>query len=609
MKDTYFRLLLKLSVVGQVIPLLLGLTASHLAEAAHTPNVVPEGKALPAGLSVAISPGGQRYFEENFGQILEDLGVTIERVEHPALSWKAEEAVGLKDLDRWMKQFGMNSQDQQKLVKQIKGFRSFLQEILSLSQPFRASLMELDVRGISFDPEFDRMSLRLANAEDRTRSQHLLRGRSGGILVMLEFQSRQASFQIGSVDAKDVNNSFLSPLGLRNFRVFLDPKGSPMRLIIPVYARVAKGSASLEPLAIFTNLDALKLSYDRSRVQYLLPRITTTIGEGPNRLVVTQNQEVLAKKIHERIPELFPSLLKFMKRKFEADGAQMISASFEKASGPMDESVSIPAPGKPHSGRGASDADLMLKVIPTRLLSFGTQGSSEVVEIQTDLTLVDPLSRREQDWKSIWDPALSAVKPVVLPTSGYDVAFSLHPAMIQQLLRMGFDRGYFKTIDLGKHSGGLRAPPRIQISTATLLANGVLRGRMQLKLSVTPGGWQRRLFRAPIPIDLDAFVEAKILPKGLIQVSIVGLDVANATFDLSSLRMSWALAGRATRSVREAIEESHAEYVAKPETLATIPTPSFFGMNLETKRLEVRGGRLVLYTMLSKEQVIMGASR
>lgn len=415
-----------------------------------------------------FTPNGEDYLKTNLQGVLKSRGVDLSSREIPEVAYTSTKAISLSHLPAGFQKFqGVLTQARDLITDWLVGFQ--------LNDP--------KISGKATDLKYTATFKQLSVRADRDLSK----GRTDGVIFVLEVVVPQFRFDVAKVLGTDSNNKVLGSFGAKKLFLELNDDAHPFKVQLPVRVNIhPDGTLELQAQSVTTNLPALNF---KSGLQLVLPRIQLKLGTQ----VSTLDTRVIDAKLRAQEPALVKVLQKYIEGEIEARLVTEVNSLMapEAAKGfTLDKSTA--APGAP---TGSTQPNLAYSMKPSGI-DIGEGG----LELSLSGYVQDPTVPFDAS------PIVGVkAKPALgfQDVASYDFALAVNQTFVNQMLRLSFDRGNFDQVDGG---GG----QTLRLTQAPFFWPGQTPGTARLRVVVkheTSGLKEDIGLVGPIEIELEMDVE------------------------------------------------------------------------------------------------------
>jgi hypothetical protein len=397
----------------------------------------PSSSMIPRALGVYVTQRGQRYFAENLLDLIERKGYALDEGGFPGWRYQADEAIVLDQLPDAIR--GRLDPVRKILNRWLRGFE--------LGDP----LIQAEIPGISYSARFKRFGIRIDQAETARQ------GKKGLLAIVFEAEIPEIRIETDWVHANDQHNKFLGVFGINRPWLSLTPASQPLRIQIPMLLHLKRGGhLHFEMKGVSTNLSAddplnPKVDFDMGLARpMVLPLVTATI----NGQTLTLDQRRLEEKLLSQKPKLIDALQTYIdghaREKLPLFITELVNENYSDLLLSDYNEMDPPGAGRP---TGPSER-YRWGIVPEEL-----KASADHVMVGLSAFVDDPRARdprAEVSRRQVKEaPALDRLDPL-----SYDIALTVSEDLVNRLLGLGYQRGYYPTMEVpgGKPLEMLQAP-------------------------------------------------------------------------------------------------------------------------------------------------------
>jgi hypothetical protein len=514
---------------------LVSLAATLLA--ANGPGAYAGTDPHPISRSVwlQISPEGQKLFEQDFLSVIEGSGFVIRERTIPKINYVADQPVTLNALPD-----GTTPEQKSALTRIRDEIKRWLLGF-ELNDPRFAA----DITDLSYAADFQKVSLRIVGRGSQPDS---IRARLDVVLSQLRIHASE-------VVGRDLNNDWLGEFGIRDASAQMGGNGLvPMTLSGDFEIQLHPDSRlRLKLISLETNLTETPVQLELSR-EILLPVVEVFINGRKMKL----NPEPVSELIYQQKQRLAGALQTYVDSLLR----EQIPTWFNDASKVLsmktvDQALPIPAPGAPE-GLPEALRQFQLGFYPERI---GLTGEG-ALRIAGGSFVEDKLAGMDA---GILPPPAVIPPPIFDRKDHYDFAIGVHPALVNRMLSLSQNRGYFKNIKLSDGSTiELFDAPTFRVGPE--VPAGMM--KMRLALKTASGGGMKRLFVAKdVKLKFDAYAKVIRNPDASFSLVMRYVDLNSLEVDASSATMG-IFKGLVKSKVLEQLTAFDSDLRTKPLMLA-----------------------------------------
>jgi hypothetical protein len=535
------------------------------AAKAVPPAAAVRANAISEAFGIHLTQRGQSYFGNDLGDFLYRVGYSYDSGGFDSWNYAASEPLRLDRLPvRFSNYRGTLAEVSRLIDRWLMNF--------SLNSP----LFEAGLSQIQYGLQFNRLGVRV----DPEATRALPRGQ--GIALRLNAEIGAVRVEVASARGRDRNNSFLGDFGADGIWLATRPESVPLQVEVPFSVELRRGEAPRILVSeLRTNLEQLGLDFGWAG-SLVLPRVEIEI----NGRRMALNQARLERELHSRKQALLQSLQAYLQDYVELHGPGTLNEFItDRLPMPLADTNRMNPPGAPSPL--PDEEKFHWGLTPETL-----EDSDGAVHLGFSAWVEDPMARAG----AVVPRPRTRELPLLdaLSTENYDVAVSLNQDLINRMLTLSYNRGYFPDIPLasGKKLRITSAPEFRLDQQAT---SGVT-GKLHAKFSYPVDGIQAWIVRNPIDFELDLDVRLVTTPQG-IRVELVRGDEQSIRIDPRDIQ--WELfAGKVYRAARAEMRRMNAELIRSPKVIVDqIPFPNRLGgLPIRIRTISAdRGGHIVVY--------------
>lgn len=544
---------------------------------------VAQKHLMPAAVQVKITPRGLKYFEKNLSQILGNIGISLEEGYFGEMSYEAEKALKLEELE-------LPAETRELLVK----VRSLLTSWL-VGFPLKDIRPSIQIGETGYTAEFSRFAL----VADEDLLKRL--GKREGAVLAAELEIKELNVNLSRIRAHDMNAKMLGEVGFDQARIKLGGGARPVKLRVPFYIRVnSRQQLEFEALKPSENFSEVDLEFKYR--QLVVPTIVLEINNHRMEL----NKEQLERELQSNMPTLLKSARGFLSEFAGRELPALLNAKAKEAlAGSLEEINKLDPPGA-EPGK------------PVQPLLWGLQlekiSQSSGLSVQLQAFVEDPLNPRTALLNG--QGSRGPVRMDALGSGEYDIAMSIDRALINRILQLSYNRKLFEKISVGEE-GFLRLTsiPTVDFSDAPAGAR-LVRGeafiRIKIRARVPQGsvkGFNSLFLRDNFEVAFDLIAKMRKIPYkggagGGVEIILADIDQSTLWLNPDDIRPAGKLlSGVVISGVKDRLREISSTWSAKEEKLpGTLPLPpEVLGIRLEIDHMVLdRNGHLVMYLRYAK---------
>lgn len=543
------------------------------------------GKNLvESAIGIYLTKRGQKYFAENLSDLLFRQGFSIEDGGFEGWSYQAKEPLVL---DRLPVKFGPF----QGTLGQV---RDILKKWVIGPKILNDPLLSAELKEIHYELEFDRFGIHV----DTERSAQRNDGKS--VVLTFELDAKKGRVLAETLRAEDLANPFLKVFGANRLWLGFDKASSaaefsarelgakpqPLKVTVPILFEVdEQKSLHYRVLDLQSNFSQVEFDagFDRP---LLLPKASLIV----NRKEMPVNQTKIEDLLLKHKGRMLKALQLYLEEYAEENVPRIVNDLIQKNTPEgLWETNQMDPPGAPVPGPGEAPPEKFtwsmrpeaIRVLP------------EYLNVALGVSINDPSRSRQSPYfgrreGAAW-PALNLIQP-----SEYDIALSLNLDLINRLLQLSFERGYFDDIVLDS-GASLKIVNVPHFVVDPKLASD--RAKLHIRAAQKVKGFQKVAVRSPLEFEADIEVKLVRTEEGALAVELARIDEHSITVDDRYIKMGLfrsAVLGSVHRKVRAANQS----LAAKPKRLVDqLPIPQeLAGVPIRIKAFQSdRNGHLVIY--------------
>ena len=514
---------------------------------------------VPEGARFYISKQGQAWFKDHFEGVLLANGIDLSRRRIEKTEFTLETLTGAGPPRR------SAPERQSAPVQRLSNLGAYFKGL-----PFRQPPeLRFSMLGYRYELKFNHLTVEL---DPRGPKPY---GFKRGVVALLRGDASQFSFDLPRLRAVlDENPDFLGTLGLNGGKANLVHGGPhPARMEIPVLIDTDSTGLTVKVLAVRTNFT--RVAVEASFEALLLPTMKLVIDEREYPF----DGSAFERDVRRLLPEILPLLQEGAKHYFEEQSGREIFQPLMDDLGKLAAAqFAIPL------GTGARPERVDMVITPTQL-----RNDDKNVALAFRASMTDPLAASAGPFLTrgaAGTPALA-----VVPAGGYDLAFALHPAVLNGVLNRMFVHKLLSQVDVGDGElADLDAAPWLllnQRDPRTAL--------LHLQLSVDAHQW---LVESKIPLELD--LRLRIAANRHNEIELIAEEVLLDTVVVNTRRTRTFLGlfkGRVKRGVIDKLKKANAGFKASPAVLRRVPSlDSVMGIPLRLVDAITDNGNVVLFS-------------
>ena len=332
----------------------------------------------------------------------------------------------------------------------------------------------------------------------------------------------------------------------------------PLTLSVPTRIQIrADGSLEIEALTPTTNLDQLRFRNGQDwdlllpTVQIQIGTKTTTVNPAPIEAVIRQKEHELVQlglhELKEYLVEQLPAYL-------TAQASEHLKSGFD-----LVKEIGAPgAPDCPNDSQGNPTKCVLDLNWGLRPAGIGLY--QELVAFNLAGYLTDPENPNEQAPAPVSHTAPPALN--TLPLSEYDFALAVNNDVINRMILLGFDRGYFESVGAGSDGDGNASTVKV-VGTPVMFPGPNGHGRLHLTVELHRDGslkeWISLQDPFQVTVDLDVYMRAATSKSDAWELVIDHIDDTTAAVLPQFIDH---FAGKVPARVKEEIDARNVKYAS-----------------------------------------------
>ncbi len=548
------------------------------AQSQNLPGVPPANRIrIDRAVGLEITAKGEKYLEENFENVVGNIGVSLREGFFPEIKYAVKEPISFDEIERKSPETG----------SLIKTARSLMQKWfmgLTIQNPRPAVKITNAGYRISY--------ARLALVTDRQLLRSL--GHNKGVVFAVD--AAIDSLEVGADNflLTDANNTWIGVTGF-NGPLIQSAPGRQIKLRIPVYVAVGDdGRIQVESLPATTGFKSAGLDFSYEKL------VTPNISLEINGQKFPLNKSFLEQTFQEYKPLMITQAQNLLDTMTSSKLPEMVNKALGTQLPKIEQINKMTPPGAPAT---STDPEFL----------WGLEVRKLNLE---DRRLLLELGGWVEDPKNPglhFDPSLAAKGPVQVqgvPTSNYDLALTVNRGLINRILQLSYERGYFKVIPL-KEGKSLQmfAAPRVEMPKAgetSVQTEPKVRIRVSMLQPIV--GLPRLLLNKKVKIMVDVFGRLVQNEPGK-----AGMRVVLDSIDEKSLEVpdeNYTTIGRLFKgtvkdNIVGVLNETSAGWQTTEQTLpGALPLPpQFLGLNMTVYRMNMDpNGYIVMFLNFGGEK-------
>lgn len=549
-----------------LLPLLMALPALP-AWSADTNPTVPATAAtslkkhlLANAVRVQITPRGMTSFGNQLSGILGNLGIKLDEGYFPPMNYTFSAPINMDD-------YTASNPDAVKMYDQVRTLLTKWLVGFSLNN----SLPTIQIGDSGYVAKFSRFAL----VTDPATMKAL--GKTDGAVLAIEMDVTSLTLSVSSVQAWDMNNTFLGKVGFNDVTFQAGSEQVPLKIRLPFYIRGnANGGIDFEALTLSQNIEQIPLSFQYK--QMIVPTYSIVVnGKQFNlntdelKTVFDQNTPMILDKVRSSISDFaekqLPALL-------NEKAQQYLSGALEQV-----QDMSPP-------GQDATDTRPEFKwglTLGNKSITLNNYLNIYLTAFVEDTT--NPNSAPVASNGSRGNPNMTA-----LPAQNYDLALSVDRSLINRVLELSFQRKLFEQIKMTDGSSlKLTATPLIDYvkpPAGVKITPQETFIKMRVSVEQQPDSFW---LKQTIILSFDIIAKLRQLPdKSGLQIVLYKIDEYSMAMDDSYL----SLAGRVVKSkviegIQAKLKATCAPWLTKEQTIpGSLPLPpQILGLKLDINQM------------------------
>jgi len=538
-----------------------------LAVIATVSSVSLGGPSIPQGIQFAISPQGIEFFKTNLEYVLKKNRTDLGNMKFTEEGFELKNPFNVQKLPLSVQKNKKSQLDQ--ITDRLGRYFTAL-PIDRLNLNFKLHEMSYQARfksmGIEIDPNG------LTNY-----------GLKSGLVGLLRLEAPEVLFSLDKLTCTDTQiPQIFGQMSVQSFTAKLkNGNQRPLRVEIPLHLDVDSKGLNIRAVGFKTNLNQVVLEGAFGKMK--LPKISVNI----NGQDYPMDMLALERDVRETLPPIMEVLSGAVKGFFEKDGPALLEENLATLSKAANIQFQMTIPGSPS---GSDQLDVSLQATKVKL----EQGHAKLI-FKTELR--DPTFL---DGQGSFDTVGRATEPTYSLDRPYDVAFAVHPGIINGMIQRAFDLKYMSTLDVGEgEKVALLHPPVFDFSQDQTGFKG------KIKVSIAhavKGGLDGLIVQKPIPISFEIGVRLEVLNKNQVDIVIDSLDEKSIQVVTKDVTLLGLFQKKVKAKVIERLRAVNESFKNKREVVGSIPTPDdIIGIPIRLIQVQTNHGMLVLYSTFDAE--------
>lgn len=545
---------------------------SPLALAQDKPLVVANKHIIPNAVQVQITPRGLKYFENELGNLLGNMGFNFAEGYFPAQEIIADKPIDFAELEK-------KNPDGVKMYRMVKDMLT--KWLVGFSLTDHRPAVAIGESGYS--AAFSRFSL----VTDEALMTRL--GKRDGAVLAIDLEVQKLSVATQAVRAWDMNNLPDAKVGMEEVSLTAGDDKTPLKIRLPFYIRInAQGNIDFEALEIQENIAAIPLSLKYKKL--IVPQVAVEING--QRFVMNTDQ--LRATIDDQLPTVLVEVRKHLSEFTKKQLPEMLNQKVkENLSGSLEQVQDMVPPGQ-EPGDLRPPFKWGLKLTQFQLKNSLYIGLAAYAEdpVNPNVTLAPGIASRGL-------PTLNH-----LPSDTYDIGMTLDRGLINRILQLSFLRKNFEKIPQTDGSSlKLTAPPQLDYvkpPAPTTDQETYIKLRVSAEIEPNKPLWLDR--KIVLAFDLVAKLRKS-------QSTAEGMEIAQQYIDPNSLTMdskyltiagkiAETLGGQVSKKIKEELKLRSKDWAKNNETIPGVLDlpPIFLGMKLDVQKVTMDPkGHILMY--------------
>ncbi|MBC7690669.1 MAG: hypothetical protein H7222_02785 [Methylotenera sp.] len=555
---------------GTIVAALLALPIVGTSTYSHANDPLSAGDNLVIkdAVGVYITPRGQNYFKNNLEDLLFRNGIALTEGQFDKFVYTAPKALTLDDLP-----------------PQYRPYRKSLEEVRDslhrwlMNSTIHDPLFRVTVLGTEYALKFKTLGVTI----DPKAAEHY--GIKHGIVVVAHVAIPKLNISVPKVRVQDLHNEFLNKkLGLTDFWAEIKDNSTPLTLEMPVHIDIVDGKVTLNALSFKTNLDVVTTRFGFSKL--LLPDVTIRI----NDKVMTLDPDEVKADIMRNQGGLMKMLKTYLKEYAANNLTTLVNQEASKVlQKGLDEVTEFDPPGGPTPTK--PEDRFKLRVSPQEV-----HYTNQTLFLGVNGEVIDPKAHRDTPFTPV-KPASNKPQLGSVSANSYDLALVLNQNLINRVVQMSYQRGYFDQVKLADGSF-------VKVITTPVFQfdQEVSRDHAKLHVKVEqtiPCGYERIALKEHVRLEFDIQVRLKS-SGGVPKLILEKVDISTVKVDTSSFsalaRNLPPLRALVFSKINKMLADANTGYARSEEVLGVLPLPSILGLPFTVKELHSDiSGSIILY--------------
>lgn len=515
---------------------------------------------LTNAIGLAITPKGQEYFKENLPALLKSNSLEIGNIYFPGTEVVGDETK-TEDL--------VEDPELKEVILQAKEILNRFFEGLDLD----THQLKLGVEDILFKAKWEEIALDIVPP---TRSE--LKSNYTAVFH-LRLAAKNIQVNVSKIRGSDLKNPWIGELGIDQFELSTKEESHPLEIELNLgFYQEARGKFRIDVLTPKTNLDELIMGYSFAS-PLVLPKVEVQINERKLRLRNEEIEKLLIEQQDNILTRVKAILQEKMETEIPSSLGTVINETLEKG---FKEVNQMNPPGSPSESE------------PKFVWALGLQE----VKYHEGSLLLDFDARFDDTIRGTGKPLAasqmaSAPANLIDSRSGSsDFIFSLNQGVLNRVIQLSSDRGYFNEI-------ALESGEAIKlVKTPYINMKGSKGTKMALEIEYKVTGFAAVFVKNPIHINFDLNLAFPISNDGKVKMVVDSIDLDSANVDDKYIRM---FGSKVRAAVKEKLAEVNGDMKGYMLT-DDIPIPDDLGgITLKKVATQIdKNGHLKIYSEIKK---------
>lgn len=517
------------------------------------------GPVIQSGIGFFVSPKGQEYFKTNLETVLLNNQVDLRTMDFDPTDFTLDDP--------------FNSDNMPASVRNTRG--SQIQRISkTLGVFFKGIPIFNPVFKFSMSPYSTKTKFKSMGVEIDPKGLATYKKKKGVVLLM-RLEGSDFLFKLAKLNVVDTKNpDFLGVMGADGVEARLtDGVARPIRVEIPIWVDTTEKGLKIQALTIRSNIQKTVFAADFKSLR--LPVIEIIV----NGKKYAMDKLEFEKEVRRMMPDILDLVASGVKNFFEKSGGPLLQEKFDSLAKSLNTSFEMAIPDAP-----AGTAPMTLAIQPTDI-----RAAKDLLQLTFKTELKDPSLPAPGLFQVDGTAGIPAM--ATKPSNEYDVAISLHPGIINGILRRSFERGFMDTLDIGESKPAEMTKPLIFQFDSSL---GMNYARIHVAIKYDVRGFESLFFTRDMPMEFD--LKAKIETNNKGEMELVAVEVIEDTIKIDK-KAAWLFRGKAERRATAKLVAKKDDYAKNRKVLGTIPgMADLFGIPLRLLDAQTDGGTVVMFS-------------